>query len=103
MLIARVGFFKASVASCFREPAVCCCIKISLLEIAEQESSCRTCSLQGWVSFRQVLFLALENTCLLLNNIELLEVAEQARLIARVGLFKQVLLLALENHLSAVA
>ena len=53
--------------------------------------------------FKQVLFLALENTCLLLNNIELLEVAEQARLIARVGLFKQVLLLALENHLSAVA
>ena len=52
-----------------------------------------------------MLLLAVENrlSAVLLHNILLLEVAEQVILIARVGLFKQVLLLALENHLSAVA
>ena len=60
-------------------------------------------SLQGLVSFSKCCFLPWRTACLLLHNILLLEVAEQVILIARVGLFKQVLLLALENHLSAVA
>ena len=51
----------------------------------------------------QVLLLIVETICLLLHNISLLEVAKQVMLIARFGLLVQVLLLAVENHLSVVA
>ena len=50
-----------------------------------------------------MLLTAEENHLLQLDNILLHEVADQVMLIARFGLLVQVLLLAVENHLSVVA